>query len=729
MNTSKLGLVSWLVLGASSAVCASTPQLAYTTSWIGNSFGGGDKWVQQDIKGMIVTPDGTVYANVEWDEAGREVGVYKEGQPIAMAGHSHGWGYHGGRAIAVNSNYVFFAQSVENEGGNLKNTNTWPPKGSDWFGVSRRLRSDIQKGAPFAGGKGGRGDTLKGCFLLVNEVPNKTEAGIRGLWADEHRLYLSDPYHDRVRVYDSETMVAMGSWPIERPDQMLMDDAQTLWIIQKNDATHPAQVLRFATNGTLLAQKITLARGIVPTALCMDTRGRLLVADNGPNQQVRVYANAEKQPASAGVFGENGGIYSGSPGAFGPLRFNSLAGVGCDAVGNIYVASSGSSGGGGTVLESYSPPGKLNWRLLSLEFVDMADVDPVSEGDVYTKEEHFGMDYSKPAGRQWTYQGYTLDRFRYPQDPRLHIWSAGAWVQRIRNRRFLFVNDMYSEVLQVYRFQASRLGEIAIPSGLLAKGRLQKKETGWPPYQPDRGEWIWRDSNGNGAFDAGEYVSHGGKDAPTLWGWSVDAQGNIWQASQSAGIREFTCEGLDKRGNPIYDFVAMASFPMPAPFTRLERVYYIPASDTLYLAGYTAEHPHHDAMWKVLGRVICRYDNWSKGGRTARWQIVPDYLADGSWKGKPASMTVAGDYVFVVYVVDGRIEVFNARTGAAVGHMKPGPEVGGASPGEAVGWVDIPEGIKAFRRATGEYLVFVEEDWKSKILMYQWKPDAPNANR
>jgi hypothetical protein len=161
----------------------------------------------------------------------------------------------------------------------------------------------------------------------------------------------------------------------------------------------------------------------------------------------------------------------------------------------------------------------------------------------------------------------------------------------------------------------------------------------------------------------------------------------------------------------------------------LERVYYIPASDTLYLAGYTAEHPHHDAMWKVLGRVICRYDNWSKGGRTARWQIVPDYLADGSWKGKPASMTVAGDYVFVVYVVDGRIEVFNARTGAAVGHMKPGPEVGGASPGEAVGWVDIPEGIKAFRRATGEYLVFVEEDWKSKILMYQWKPDAPNANR
>jgi hypothetical protein len=86
-------------------------------------------------------------------------------------------------------------------------------------------------------------------------------------------------------------------------------------------------------------------------------------------------------------------------------------------------------------------------------------------------------------------------------------------------------------------------------------------------------------------------------------------------------------------------------------------------------------------------------------------------------------MTVAADYVFIVYVVGGRIEVFKADTGAPVGYIKPGPEVGGALPGEAVGWVDIPEGIRAYRRSTGEYLVFVEEDWKSKVLMYQWKPE------
>jgi hypothetical protein len=77
-----------------------------------------------------------------------------------------------------------------------------------------------------------------------------------------------------------------------------------------------------------------------------------------------------------------------------------------------------------------------------------------------------------------------------------------------------------------------------------------------------------------------------------------------------------------------------------------------------------------------------------------RWQIAPDYTVDGSWKGKPASMSAASHYVFVVYVVGGRIEVYDAQTGACAGHLKPGPEVGGDLPGESVGWVDIPEAIQ-----------------------------------
>ena len=41
---------------------------------------------------------------------------------------------------------------------------------------------------------------------------------------------------------------------------------------------------------------------------------------------------------------------------------------------------------------------------------------------------------------------------------------------------------------------------------------------------------------------------------------------------------------------------------------------------------------------------------------------------------------------------------------------------------ENTGWIDLLTGINAFKRSTGEYLVFVEENYKAKSLIYRWKP-------
>ena len=38
------------------------------------------------------------------------------------------------------------------------------------------------------------------------------------------------------------------------------------------------------------------------------------------------------------------------------------------------------------------------------------------------------------------------------------------------------------------------------------------------------------------------------------------------------------------------------------------------------------------------------------------------------------------------------------------------------------GWIDLLTGITAFKRSTGEYLLFVEENDKAKSLIYRWKP-------
>ena len=58
-----------------------SPRLEAVTSWIGNSYGGAKKWVQQDIHAMAVMAEGTVFTNVGWDEAG---GTYDHVPPGAV---------------------------------------------------------------------------------------------------------------------------------------------------------------------------------------------------------------------------------------------------------------------------------------------------------------------------------------------------------------------------------------------------------------------------------------------------------------------------------------------------------------------------------------------------------------------------------------------------------------------------------------------------------------------
>jgi hypothetical protein len=83
-------------------------------------------------------------------------------------------------------------------------------------------------------------------------------------------------------------------------------------------------------------------------------------------------------------------------------------------------------------------------------------------------------------------------------------------------------------------------------------------------------------------------------------------------------------------------------------------------------------------------------------------------------------MDVAGDKVFAVTVFTAEVYIYNAETGAFEMKLSPGQEVAGES-----GWVDIPYGLRAFRRQNGEYLVFVEEDAKAKIIMYRLASSKP----
>ena len=697
------------------------------TSWIGNTYPGAKKWVQQDIHAMTVTDDGTAFTDVEWDEGGGNVGEYLDGALIRYARHTHGWGAMGGTAVAVNSKYVFIGMEMGNEGGGLKDENTWPAKGLKWFGISRRWRSDIAKAAPFAGGKGGKGDTLKESFLVVDEVPDKSGMPLAGMVADEKQLFVSDPNAAEIKVYDCETMRLGRRWKVDRAGPLARDRWGNIAMLESANGDSPRRVLYFG-RGERAWMHATLPRDAVPSAICFRDN-RLLVADMGPAQQILVFAPVPDSTEMRLIdrFGEQGGLLAAN-GVLGPRRFNDVRALGCDAKGNLYLAQDGQTGGGGTVLESYAiPSGKLNWRLFGLTFVDMADFDPASDTDVFTKEEHFRFDYTQPAGREWSYAGYTVNRFKYPQDPRLHIWSAGAWVRRIAGQRILFVSDMNGEHLQVYRFAPQTDGEIAIPSGFFAKRHVtDPKAPAWLSAQPTKGAWIWCDRNGNGSFDAGEFDQPSNQDTPAAQGWWVDRDGNVWLATETRGLQFFPQQGLDAKGNPIWSYATMQTFPPVADFKQIKRLRYEPDSDTLFLAGATEAHKNQH--WKPSGPVLARYDGWLHGERKLRWKIVLPYASGshGHSSCEPMGFDVADGFIFVPYtgaskpdhVKQGHVEILRAGDGSAVGHIEPSDDLG------EIGLQDIRECLAAHRRADGEFIVFLEDDYKSKVVTYRIAADV-----
>lgn len=443
-----------------------------------------------------------------------------------------------------------------------------------------------------------------------------------------------------------------------------------------------------------------------PTALALANDGALMVADSltGPRQQVLFYDITDSiRPKLIKAFGEYGGIASGTPGEVTPAKFWGIRGIGMDRDGNIYVAMSEM----GTVLRKFSPDGKFLWELYGHFFVDVACPDPSTDGlDMWGIQEHYKMDYSRSSGKEATWIGYSLDRNRYPNDPRglMFVKQQGEHgltspqIVYLEGRRFMFTGGMFaSNFINIFRYD----GEIAIPSGLIMQwtGGLYRTDLKWPPQRPKE-TFIWRDLNGDGHYQANEYQANCSKVHPgPFW---VDSKGNIWMAY---GFFRYDFQGLDSEGNPIYSADKITVLDPPQGVKKIARVVYLDDSDTLIVADEGSDMRH-------IGRVsIC------KGYLASNRQTVSFESAAGK---EAACVTAAGDYVFTGgWKERGRIWINRMSDGGLVGVLEPGPTLGGV---ENTGWIDILTGIIAYKRSDGKYLVCVEEDYKAKSILYRWKP-------
>ena len=364
------------------------------TSWIGNTFGGDGKWVQLNIAALFVAPDGTCFTDTYWEESEHEAGVYRAGDVVAALADTHG---HGGYAVTADADSVYIAFKLDDHSAGVR-------------------RYDIRTRHPV-----GVGLASEPGYLRLTD----SFTSIRGLATVGGELLATDFDRNLVHVISTARMAEIRTWPIQSPQRIAAAPDGSVWIAQAGAGGHGATVSRWSVDGVRAKQQITDIAD--PAAICFDAHGRLLVADNGPDQQVRVYDDVANQPKLVDTIGEKGGILAGVRGRVGPLRFNGITGVGTDTAGNIYVSTNGigpvfaDNNGFGAELRCLSSTQALRWNLQGLEFVDTAEPDAASDTDVYTRDDHFVMDYSKPPGSQWTLKGQTVDRFRYPDDPRLHL--------------------------------------------------------------------------------------------------------------------------------------------------------------------------------------------------------------------------------------------------------------------------------------------------------------------
>lgn len=599
----------------------------YITTWMGNNFSDVNNHVGNCARSMWVSPQGVVYTASMWDEKGRNIGIYQNGATLgSMGGNKESQG----SAIGGDATYIYTAQQAPNNGK-----------------VGRYNR------------------TTKVRDLLI---PVNTGTGdvITGIVASYGRIYVSDMMNNQIKVFTTGG-VAIRQWAVSTPGALAIDSSGHLWVAQQNSGN----VVSFDTTG-VAGPVIALGAGARPSALYADSaRGELLIGDQGPDMQIRIYRNLTGTPALSGTFGVQGGYLNQSTalrGTVGDKRFTRVVGIGRDAAGNLYVLNNPWGGtwdlgrNGATDIHCYNNAGNLQWTLQALNFEGNASVDAGSDGTYFYSG---NILYSFTGTDGGTYVANTVDPYRYPQDARIQMTDHGrgehfGHFANVNGHKILIANNQNADIFYTYYFNEATDGYIAIPGDTISQVRN---------------------------------------------GFCLDSIGDIWiSKDKTDAIQHYPLTGFAANGKPIYGPVV--STPTPASIARLNRIEYVPASDMMVLAGGNTD-------WTLIGNRIEVYRGWKAGNRTPNLVITLS-------RAVAKSMSAAGNYLFVGYYAIPDIDVFDLSTGALVLTMNT------SNPAVYVGNdVDSQYGIKAYHRTTGEYLITKDDYNANKIVLYRWTPAPP----
>ena len=707
-------------------------EISRTTSWVGNSFPGTGNaaaswpnadggWVQNWVLAFYVGADGALYTASQWDEGGRQNGVYRSG-------------VNGGYAAGTHSVNVTQVQIIDGSG----NRETGGPPG----GPQDREIMRIERNAMIDG----RVVEMDPAIATVNTDRTSHTLASNATLVENRTAWIID-----------------GSRVVQQDQIVTRTPGNLIVWGSTNRNGHTKHINVTAERGT-----ITLPNNGEPGAVAIANHDPniLIIADNRNGHILLYDVTNPNTPSLTETFGSGylTAHSSGSPSGdiTDPKKFWDIVGVGTDSTGNLYVAQSNRN----TLLKAFRPNRDFWWQLEGFAFVDVFDFDPATNGsDIYGMTTRYTATDSNVPGQDYQLVSYTMDLQAYPHDPRNMFKTrsghpvSSVTMRRINGQRYMFITGMHYGRLYMYRFD----GEIAVPYAVITDQRqtLGFYEQEWMylnnespiPNQPTNNvSYIWTDTNGNGQFDQGEFSTLPGSQSRLNTGsshsWTVDHNGDIWIVLNS------TNNGMGGRGilqlkvntsgsHPVYSWADSVRYSLPAEYSEVRRVQYDTENDVMYLMGHTTDYPADSGAWGSGGRVITRYNNWkanhtAEGTRTsthihAGFPVILSYfIAQSSGHGQSnitaSTLHFAGDRLFVIFgsrgslgFTGGELHVYDTQTGRNLGTLTPGEIVGGHT---NVGLIDIPEAVRAIKLnetdANGNHLykVLVEEDYFAKNLLY-----------
>ena len=394
-------------------------QQTYTTTWIGASaVADSTDFVSVNMQGLYVAPSGNVYKYAADAESGHNLNkINSSGQivPIWPAWNGFVGVQQGG--IAADASHMFL--------GLRSNTNP-----ESYYVQGRVLSSDpvTEMSIYLASGSDSNGYATFDAAMPLGRIG--------GMATGNGKLYISDFDNNVIRTLNTTTMVedTAHRFTFSRPGLLAVDHAGNLWIANQPDypdgpdlfwsrALDPCQSNCVSSviechhpDGTACLNGTTPIKitGINnPTALAIDPNplvstsspDRLLVADNGPDQNIKICTQlGAANPTCSATFGVAGGIYEASgPGLYevagSSPRFYAVRGIGTDQAGDLYVASSAPH----TEIRKFTKNASGSWNTTSAWATPVDGLglepgafDPLSDGnDYFTLTQHFTFDTSK----------------------------------------------------------------------------------------------------------------------------------------------------------------------------------------------------------------------------------------------------------------------------------------------------------------------------------------------